>query len=803
MLPTAQAQDEDPLERTFTHPPELAKPRTWWHWVSGNVSKEGITADLEAMQRIGLGGAQIFTVDQSKLRGPVKFMSPEWRKLVQHAMKEAARLHLEISMEGCDGWSESGGPWVTPAESMQKVVWSERQVHGGKTVALDLPQPETVQDFYRDIALLAFPTPTAIKPLPPPDKITANDPRFDGAALLAHDSRGSTLAYDQLEGDQWVQLEYAQPVTFRSVRFTMTGEGGNPAWQVQISDDGTQFRRVAVVSSDHNASVEPTTTRFVRLFRSRGKAKSYRITRLVLGGARLPNLEARTGTRPSVDASRFVPMDLSPEEVVDPAAIVNLTGQREWQAPPGDYTVLRIGHTSTGVKTHPSTAAGLECDKFSATAVGHHLQNMFGPVLADSPTVAGNPFHYILLDSWEAGCENWTPDMAAQFARLRGYDPLPWLPTLSGVIIGSADLTQRFLWDFRRTQADLVAEMHYGTTQDFAHKLGNGTDGRSHRHRGCPPWPTSFCARNIRTCRWANSGSTSRRPRGWMIRRKPPAQHTSTARPLLHTESLHLDCGDDGVEKRSVFAQGRGRRGVLPWNQSLHLSSLCPPALARPQTGHVHGAVGHQLRAETNTWWEPGRAWIEYLTRCEAMLQAGRFTADLCYFYGEGSPNTVHHEALRPAVPEGFDYDVCNADALLNLMSVADGRIVLPDGMSYRVLVLPPDDRMSLAVLREVETLVRAGATVYGPKPLHSPSLTGYPQSDDAMAKLADELWGPLRWQRRHGTCLRRGAHRLGRAVDAGAGRQVGLYRYCEGSVVHPPTHERRNRSLFRGQLEG
>ena len=142
---TAPAGD---LAKGFGKPPASAKPQTWWHWVSGNVSKEGITADLEAMKKIGLAGIQLFTVDQSNVKGSIKFMSSEWRALVRHAMEEAKRLELEISIEGCDGWSESGGPWVPPAESMQKVVWSQQQVTGGQRITLDLPQPEKVRDFY-------------------------------------------------------------------------------------------------------------------------------------------------------------------------------------------------------------------------------------------------------------------------------------------------------------------------------------------------------------------------------------------------------------------------------------------------------------------------------------------------------------------------------------------------------------------------------------------------------------------------------------------------------------------------------
>jgi hypothetical protein len=351
----------DSLEDGFLHPPDSAKPHTWWHWVSGNVSKEGITADLTAMKKIGLAGFQLFTVDQSAVKGSVKFMSPEWRALLQHALEEAGRLNLEVSIEGCDGWSESGGPWVTPAESMQKIVWSLKQVGGGQRITLDLPQPEKVRDFYEDIGYFAFPTPLN-SIIPAPVKITSSDPVFNGSQLLHPEGKPVAL---QLKAEpQWIEFEYAAPVTPQSVyQAANVTPFFNPILfqELQALDGTGNFRKVCALSNNTYSSFAPVTSARFRFWRGAVeqkylvKYKEIPFVELNLGGIRLERLEAKYGMAPSLAANVFQKLPLAAGEAVDPASIANLTGQREWQAPPGNWTIVRIGHTSTGATTHPST----------------------------------------------------------------------------------------------------------------------------------------------------------------------------------------------------------------------------------------------------------------------------------------------------------------------------------------------------------------------------------------------------------------------------------------------------------------
>lgn len=608
------------LEQQFQNPPDSARPQTWWHWISGNVSKEGITADLEAMKRIGLGGAQIFSVDVSQVRGSVVFMSPEWRDLVKHALHEAERLGLKISMQSCDGWSQSGGPWIQPSQSMQQVVWSEIQVEGGKIIPLSLPQPETKQDYYQDIALIAF-------------KVGTGDARITNVAARAG-------------------MEVAMHLPFTS-----------PA-------------------------------------------------------------EARAGT--------------SAKDIID------LTGKTEWEAPAGQWTLFRIGHTSTGMTTKRSTSWGLECDKMSADAVNSHIDHMFNPVWEDSPDKAGDTFTFLLLDSWEAKCANWTPRMPGEFQKRRGYDLRPWLPALTGRIVGNEEETERFLWDFRLTIGELVAENHYGVFQKRAHEKGMGL--MSEAVGVFMPTVAEYLL-----CKKYTDVPMGEFWVGGPERFVNDLKETASAAHIYGQNVAAAESftsGPDFWRLDPYTLKAQGDRAFCTGINLLVFHRYAHQPWPDRKPGMVMGDWGINFE-RTSTWWNQGSAWIDYLTRCQSLLQRGRFHADLCYYYGEGAPLDLLHNELSPAVPKGFDYDVANADALLNLMEVKDGRITTPSGpagsgvnMSYRVLVLPTGDRMTLPVLQKIAKLVHDGAVVYGPKPSRSPSLSGYPEVDQEIAKLADKLWG-------------------------------------------------------------
>lgn len=687
------------------------------------------------MKEIGVGGCQLFTVDQSDVRGPVKFMSPEWRGFVKHALSEADKLGLEVSVEGCDGWSESGGPWIKPEQGMQHVVWTEKHVSGGEGISLDLPQPPATRGFYKDIALLAFPMLQG-DDLPLPAELTCSLTNVDGRKLM--DGNADTSVQCDIVRNAPLELEliYRQPVTCGSVTITGDSSLAKVSGELQVSSDGTHYTKAGSIRLEGVSTFHTVTGTHFRLKFPKVNARQLRLAEISLSGARMDQTQALIGMQPKLNLP-FTELNLPTDQVIDPAKIIDLTGKSHWNAPPGRWTVLRIGHTGTGATTHPSTTPGLECDKLSPTAVRYHLEQMYGPIIADSPKQAGRALQYILLDSWECGCANWTPLMPQEFSKRRGYQLTSWLPTLTGRVVKNAETTQQFLWDFRCTIADLLTENHYGETQKFAreHHLGLYAEG--------PGIGLPTVADNL-----ACKGRTDI-PMGefWINRSMDdniddPKEAASAAhiygKPIVATESFTATAN---VASWANDPYGLKQLGDLEFclgvNRFVFHRYAHQPWNDR-QPGMSMGPWGINFE-RSNTWWKEGKAWMDYLSRCQYLLQQGRFVADLLYFYGEGATTGFAHRNLKPAVPEGYDYDVCNAEILLQQTSVAHGEIVLKSGMRYRVLVLPEGDRMTLATLKKIQSLVRAGATVYGPRPLKSPSL-----KDDvaAVQKIANQIWG-------------------------------------------------------------
>ena len=738
------SQAEGGLESSFTNPPAMAHPRTWWHWISGNVSSEGISADLKAMKQIGLGGCQIFTVDQTSERGPVKFMSPEWRGFMKQALGEADKLGLEVSIEGCDGWSETGGPWIKPEQGMQHVVWTEKNVNGGAEVSLDLPEPPATRGFYKDIALLAFPTLMGDEMLRPTE-LKCSIASVDGSKLIdGNPGTGiefripSLSLFDYSAKPVEFELVYDKPVNARSLWITGEAKLENVAGELEASADGVTYTKIGPINLGGISAFPAVTGTHFRLKFPKVKPDSHRLSEIALsGGVRVDQFPARIGMQQMALCTPFTDTALSEGDAIDPAKIVDLTGKTEWNAPPGRWTLIRLGHTGTGETTHPSTTPGLECDKLSSNAMRYHFEQMFGPIMADSPAQVGRALSYITLDSWECGFANWTPLMPQEFSKRRGYDIKSWLPVFTGRMVKDAETSQRFLWDLRRTIADLLAENHYGVAQEFAHEHNMGVYAEAPGN-GMPTVADNLACKGRTDIPmgefwvegWAQDDSKEAASAAH-IYGKPIAaaeSFTSNAKAASWTNDPYglKRLGDQmfclGVN-RFVFH----RYAHQPWNDRL--------------PGMCMGPWGINFE-RTNTWWKQGSAWIDYLSRCQYLLQQGRFAADLLYFYGEGAPVGYNHGKLRPAVPVGFDFDVCNAEVLLNLMESKEGRVTTQSGMSYRVLVLPQEDRLTLPVLKKIAKLVHNGAVVYGPKPLHSPSLSGYPGADQELSKLAEEVWG-------------------------------------------------------------
>ena len=430
--------------------------------------------------------------------------------------------------------------------------------------------------------------------------------------------------------------------------------------------------------------------------------------------------------------------------VVVPDAVVNLTakmdpaGKLNWEVPAGNWIIQRIGHTTTGSSTRPPVKGGngLECDKLSREAMDLHFTNMMGKLIASVGAMAGPTLSATHIDSWEVGSQNWTPKFREEFQKRRGYDPVPFLPNVMGgkIHIGDAVTASRFSWDFYQTRSELLAENYAGRLAELAHEHGlrlsiEGYDlpfGDEATYTARADEPMSEF--------WATGGTQN----AAKARQMASVAHIMGVK-VVGAEAFTADDNEQWKMHPATvkalgdyeFSQGINRFVIHRYAHQPYLDRS-PGATMGPWGLHYE---------RTQTWWEMSTAWHAYLSRCQFMLRQGLFVADLCYLRPQLPDQTVF--TPTPAVPAGYKYDECSAEALIARMSVKDGRLILPDGMSYKLLLLPVNNTlMTPALVEKIEQLVAAGATVLGPRPTASPSLAGFPKCDAAVTKLAAEVWG-------------------------------------------------------------
>jgi hypothetical protein len=750
---TASATSTDLLETGFLNPPDSARPQTWWHWMNGNITKEGITADLAAMKHIGLGGATIVNVDCGIPRGPVPFMSQEWREDFKFAVQEANRLGLELCVENCAGWSSSGGPWNTATNAMQRVTTSEVRISGPTNFSAVLPQPRTKLDFYRDIAVLAFPVPEGegVRMKDAAPVATASGDELPGDKLTDGDSRTFIrLPVPQPGQPQYAQLQFQKPFSARTVK--ITGGRGIPecSGEIQVSVDGTTFRDLRSFAFDRHGSVvrtvslgaKPVAAQFWRVQFTSAAATATNIPLAEIELAprlTIENIDAKAGFNgvavlSARDAGDAVDGTVHRGQIVDITSKLTADGKINWHVPAGEWVILRLGYTPTGVKNHPAPkeGEGLECDKFSQAALDAHWAGFMQKILDDLGPLAGKTLNSSLVDSYEVGGQNWTENFRQEFQMRRGYDLLKFLPTFTGRVVDNPAVSERFLWDVRRTIADLFAENYYGHFAELCrqHGLMNAVEPYT------GPFESLQCGAPADVVMgefWSGSqGQPS-------VKLAASIAHIY-GKTIVGAESFtatpeHGRWQNDPYSLKTL--------GDLMYCQGLNCYVFHRYAM-QPWTNHWPGMTMGQWGfhfERTETWWDEGKPWIDYITHCQFLLQQGHAVADAAYFTGESAP--VEMRAGDPALPAGYDYDAINADVLLRGATVKDGRITLASGASYAVLILPPDDvNMTPEMLECLRKLVHAGATVVGPRPQHSPSLAGYPKCDKQVKKLADELWG-------------------------------------------------------------
>jgi hypothetical protein len=787
----------DPLKSGFVAPPQSARPLVWWHWMNGNISKEGIKLDLEWMHRVGIGGFQNF---DAALATPqvvdkrLAYMTPEWKDAFKYATTLADQLGMEEAIAGSPGWSESGGPWVTGPEAMKKYVWSETVVEGGKPFTGTLAHPPTntgpfqnlplastafaAPQFYADSTVVAYRMPESDATLQP--KITWSSGAIDTALLTDGDLVKTTALPRAAAGEKaWIQYEFSQPQRICALTIVRRSSGpgddffargGSPdsGEALEASDDGVNFRVVATVpkggSAEHTIAFPPVVAKYFRMtFKTMSTSGTgvaaarppadIALAELVLHpDARVNRFEEKAAFNQTPDLYGFATPDEPQSAVIRKSDVINLTGKfhpdgtLDWTPPAGRWVVLRIGYSLLGITNHPATqeATGLEVDKLNA----HYVKNYMDRYLDSYKETVGADFmgkrgiRYVINDSWEAGAQNWTDNMIADFARLRGYDPHPWLPVLTGRIVESAKASDQFLWDLRKTIADLTATEHYGQLEATLKARGMGHYGESHESG------RAFIADGMEvkkynevpmSAMWAQAPGVNREQYNYDADDRESASVAHIyGQNLAAAESMTARINSAWAWSPATLKPTADQELVNGINRIVIHESAHQP-LVDKAPGLTLGPYGQWFN-RNETWAEEARPWVDYLARSSYMLQQGRFAADLLYFYGEDSNLTAIFANSAPNVPEGYGFDYINADGLIHMFHVANGRITTASGMTYRLLVLDPYSKhMSLPVLRAIHSLVEQGAIVAGEKPTDTPSL-----ADDQAEfnKLNDELFG-------------------------------------------------------------
>ena len=604
------------LEQGFKNPPNTAKPHTWWHWINGNISKKGITADLEAMKKIGLGGAQIFNVEVGIPVGKSPMMTPQWQEAMAWAFSEAKRLEMEICVHNCGGWSSSGGPWVKPEDAMQFLTWSETTVKGPKRFEGVLPKPGSRLGYYKDVAVYAVRKPS------------------DG--------------------------NFRNP----NIRTKAGFERGD-----RMAPEFTDIPSDAVTSKEDVITL---------------------------------NLDA--------------------------------DGKVSWNVPEGEWTIIRMGNTPTGAVNSPSPESGRgpEVDKLSRTAMDHFWSGMMADVLKDNGPISKFGLNNALIDSYEVGSQNWTPKFREEFMRRRGYDPMPFLPAVTGRIVQSGEMTERFLWDMRRTICDLFADNYFGYFKELCHKNNLKFSTEGYGNGSFDNLQVSGLADIPMGEFWVPNGMAQE-----STKMTSSAAHTN-GRPVVGAESFTTDDVHSKFTNDPYSIKALGDRMFSFGINRYIFHRFAHQPWTNLEPGMTMGPWGMNLD-RTITWWDQGQAWMKYITRSQYLLQSGRFVADVVAFEGEEGPNDLPL-MKGTIVPQGYDYDGCDA-TVLHQMRVENGQIVLPTGMRYKVLMLPNSKWMTTKTLAKIDELARNGATIVGPRPEGSPSLADA-GTDSTYRASVNKVWG-------------------------------------------------------------
>lgn len=757
----------DKLEEGFRNPPDSS--RAWVLYFVGDrndptVTREGLTRDLEAMRAQGLGGVVFFYGWMFRdPDGTTHWQNePEWWETMRFAIREAKRVGLQVVLFNSPIWN-SGGPWVAPEDAMKEFTWSRMEVEGPGKISQLLPPLPGRENFVRDVFVVAYPRPgggrtsrlSVAHPL-----VTSSPHRATGRRIKGRepydmivrenplqslmDGNGLTSVTLEPGEEAFVEYTFEKPFSCDSLYLQLDRQKGAVDVEVFARDAAGElvakhrFTMDADGSAAGKAPVEPRREAFPMVeaksfrvvFKPRGAAEIH-IAELELlnkdemasGESFVPFFRARSATRPPFPPEAFRTGEGSPppDWIVSSNEVIDLTsqvkeGRLDWDVPPGKWTVLRFGYTLTGVRIVPEQfverlGEGFEVDRFDRAALERHFNAHIAKFL-DDPALKG-AIQGIEEDSWEVHWQTWSPGFPKEFDRRRGYEIVRWLPALTGEVVDGPVATNRFLGDFRQTISDLIADNFYGTYRDLARSRGVQfySEAAGPRVEQFPPTdPLQFKGRTDVPMGEFHSFVTDK-----II--QPDNKEAASAAHLYGRDIVVAEAftGLDDFRKSPFSIKALGDRAFcLGINRFfLHVCSHKPDERKPGPVMATLWGVGFNRH---QTWWPMARGLFDYFARCQYLLQQGRFSGDLLYYYGAGTPAFAWKDRLSAPPPPGYDFDWCNTELLLSRLSVKEGKLVTPEGASYHALVL--DDKLPLTqpVRDKLEELERAGAWIFHPQ---------------------------------------------------------------------------------------
>ena len=720
------------IEQGFRSIPDSVQTGVYWYWISDNISKEGVERDLEAMKVAGINRAFIGNIGIDGIPyGDHKLLSSEWWEVLHAALKKATELNIEIGIFNSPGWSQSGGPWVKSSQAMRYLASSDTIVAGPGRMQLTLP---SVGKDEQDVCVIAYPA--LDKPVAEKSWAINKKPGQSSSSVLVFDKEATvrTLIYRvntpfKTTAKLWVKKGGKEELLRQFVI-----DRSNPALNVGFvpyapvvislpETSASQFRLEMSEEGEAAGNVTLTSSPMMERYPEKSLAKMFQTP--------LPMWDDYLWEKqPAVsDASLMV----------SPDAIKNVTefsknGVLDWEVPEGKWVIRRMAMLPTGVTNSPAApeATGPEIDKMSKKHVAFHFDAFIGDILKRIPEADRKTFKVVVQDSYETGGQNWTDDMISVFKERYGYDPVPYLPVLEGTVVGNPDISDRFLWDLRRLIADRVSYDYVGGLRDVCHQHGLTTWLENYGHWGFPGEFLQYGGQSDEIAGefWSEGSLGDIENRA-----------ASSCGHIYGKRRVWAESFTSGGPAFGRYPYQMKQRGDRFFTEGIN-SSLLHVYIHQPFEDREPGLdawFGNEFNRK-NTWFSQMDVFTGYLKRCNFMLQRGDYVADVAYFIGEDAPKMTG--ICTPELPAGYSFDYINGEVLLQRASVEDGRIVLPSGMKYRLLVLPQLETMRPEILQKIKELLQAGACVIGPAPKYSPSLSDYPAADRKVQALASELWG-------------------------------------------------------------